>query len=113
MTSPPLEAVVAAGDAVPSIALAALRVAGALAFVVACGWAVLRWRRSMGKLGGGLRVLDRAFLTRGASIAVVAVEGRRLLLGVSAEGVRLLTDLEDDKSAFPELLAQRTESNAR
>jgi flagellar biogenesis protein FliO len=44
--------------------------------------------------GRGLHVLDRVALSREASLAVVEVGGRGLVLGVGAQGVRLLSELD-------------------
>lgn len=44
----------------------------------------------------GLRVVSRAALNRNASVAVVEVEGRRLLVGAGANGVCLLSELPRD-----------------
>ncbi len=52
-------------------------------------------RRASGRGDGpGLRVVDRVGLTRETAIAVVEVGGRGLVVGTSAHGVTLLTELE-------------------
>jgi len=86
--------VATAPEAVPSLAMAAVRMGLALGALILAAWALLRWRNRT--VGGrrDLQVLDRAVLTRGASVALVNVSGRRLLLGVSTNGVNLLTRLE-------------------
>lgn len=83
----------------PSLLGAGLRMLAALALLGAAAWVVLRWRKHNLRNRRDLCVLDRAFLARGAGVALVSVEGRRLLLGVSNDGVRLLTDLERDDPA--------------
>lgn len=84
----------ASPEVVPSLAMAAVRMVLALGVLILAAWALLRWRNRT--VGGrrDLQVLDRAVLTRGASVALVNVSGRRLLLGVSTNGVNLLTRLE-------------------
>jgi flagellar protein FliO/FliZ len=51
--------------------------------------------------GTGLRVLDRTGLSREASVAVVEVGGRALLLGVTAHGVSLLGELDPERLVPP------------
>ena len=83
----------AAPEVAPTLIGASLRMAAGLAVLGAAAWALLRWR---GKLAPGRRplvVIDRAVLSRGANLVLVGVDGRRLLLGVHPEGVRLLKDL--------------------
>jgi flagellar protein FliO/FliZ len=55
-----------------------------------------RFARRAGVRGGGadLHVVERAGLSREASVAVVEVAGRALVVGVTAHGVSLLTELE-------------------
>jgi len=81
-------------ELVPSLLGPALRMLVALTLLVAAAWALLRWQRHGRRGERDLRVIDRASLARGAGLALVRVEGRRLLLGVSNDGVRLLSDLE-------------------
>jgi flagellar biogenesis protein FliO len=81
-------------ELIPSLAGAALRMLAAVALLGAAAWALLRWQRRTGGAKRDLRVLDRTFLARGASLAVVSVADRRLLLGISSDGVRLITDLD-------------------
>jgi flagellar biogenesis protein FliO len=80
-------------DALPSLGWAALRVLGAVGLLGLGAWTLARWSRRVRSEARSLRVLERACLTRGASVALVSVLGRRLLLGVSNDGVRLLSDL--------------------
>jgi len=56
-------------------------------------------RASKGGDGVGLRVVDRVGLTRETAIAVVEVGGRGLVVGTSAHGVTLLTELEPGQLA--------------
>jgi flagellar protein FliO/FliZ len=53
--------------------------------------------------GAGLRVLDRTGLSREASVAVLEVDGRRLVVGVTSHGVSLLTDLTEGPRTAPPL----------
>ncbi|MBZ5637245.1 MAG: flagellar biosynthetic protein FliO [Acidobacteriia bacterium] len=98
--TPAVEALAAAPAAAPSLLGAALRMVGALVLLGVSAWVVLRWQRNVRGARRQMEVLDRAVLTRGASVAILRVEGRRLLLGVSADGVRLLGDL-DSPSDLP------------
>ncbi len=111
--TPPADAVATVTEAVPSLVGPAIRVGIALALLCAAAWAVLRWHKKVGGPRRQLEVLDRAFLARGASVALVRVGGKRVLLGVSAEGVRLLRDLDPSERALPglaftEVLAEAT-----
>jgi len=60
-------------------------------------------RASVRGPGVGLRVVDRVGLSREAAVAVVAVAGRALVLGITAQNVTVLTELDPQMSA--ELLA--------
>jgi flagellar protein FliO/FliZ len=77
------------------------RVTLALVVVVALAMLAARAARRAGVrgAGAGLRVVDRTGLTREASIAVVEIAGRGLVLGVTARGVTLLTELDPDQLA--------------
>jgi flagellar protein FliO/FliZ len=91
--TPQPDAWIAAQDAAPPLFGAALRVLAGLALLVAASWALLRWRRRVEQTERRLAVVDRASLSRGASVALLRVDGRHLLVGVAADGVRLLRDL--------------------
>ncbi|MCP3979361.1 MAG: hypothetical protein GY716_08535 [bacterium] len=97
----------------PSLVGVVLRLLGVLALVVGGGWAWMRWRRQAGGTEGGLRVLDRALVSRGASVVLIRVAERRILLGVSPEGVRLITELDADSETrepeFDRVLTATTE----
>jgi flagellar biogenesis protein FliO len=113
--TPPVDALAAVPVAAPSLVGAALRMAAALALMGAAAWAVLRWHRGARASRRQLEVLDRAVLTRGASVAILRVEGKRLLLGVSADGVRLLRDLDTGLPCagdFKAVLAEASERGA-
>lgn len=72
------------------------RVTASLVVVLALAVLAARLARRAGVRGGGagLRVVERTGLSREASVAVVEVAGRGLVLGVTAHGVTLLTELE-------------------
>jgi flagellar biogenesis protein FliO len=90
----------AAGPApAPSLLWAALRVAGMLALLGLGAWLLVK-RRGLQRGIRSIEVLDRAFLSRGASVALLRAGSRRLLLGITAEQVRLLCEL--DGQAAPE-----------
>ena len=70
-----------------------LRVLGSLVLVLGLVAIAARVvRRSRGRAGATMRVLERTGLTREASVAVVEVAGRRLVLGVTAQTVSVLTE---------------------
>ncbi|MEV4514923.1 flagellar biosynthetic protein FliO [Dactylosporangium sp. NPDC049525] len=74
----------------------ALRVLCSLTAVFVLLWALARLaRRGVGSRGAGvLTVLARQQLSRGASVAVIKVADRALVLGVSDAGVSLLADAD-------------------
>jgi flagellar biogenesis protein FliO len=85
-----------AGDpgAATSLVGAALRIAGVLLLLCGCAWAWLHWQRRSGKGSRReLKILDQAHFNRSASVALINASGHRFLLGISADGVRLITDL--------------------
>src|SRR6185295_7627431 len=79
---------------VPSLWGAALRLVLAVLLLAAAAGAWLWWQRRLKTGSRHLEILDRAMLGRGVGVALLSVDGRRLLIGVSTEGVRLLRDLE-------------------
>jgi flagellar biogenesis protein FliO len=59
-----------------------------------------RWsQRGNGTSRSGMRVVARVGVARGASVAVVAVGRRHLVVGASEHGVRLLRELDDEDVA--------------
>jgi flagellar protein FliO/FliZ len=58
-------------------------------------------RRMGGSNASVVRLVGRQSLGRTSSVAVVAVGGRTLVLGVTEAGVRLLTELEADEVEWP------------
>lgn len=79
-----------------------LRLAVSLGVVLGLFWLVARTGAK--KLGGSralLRVHGRQSLSRTASVAVVEVGSRVLVVGVSEGGVRLLTELDPEDIAEP------------
>lgn len=83
-----------------------LRVVLSLAVVLGILWFITN---KAGRRAGGrtrlVRVAGRQALSRTASLAVVEVADRVLVLGVSDAGVRLLTELDPEQIAEPELAA--------
>lgn len=77
-----------------------LRVIFSLAVVLVLMWGLARLVRKPlgGRRAGGLAVLTRQGLSRGASVAVVRVDDRALVLGVTEANVTLLA--ETDLAAF-------------
>jgi flagellar biogenesis protein FliO len=90
----PADPLVLAPDAVPSLWGATLRLALVAALFLGMAAAWWFWQRRVRRPLRQLEVLDQAFLGRGVSVALLSVADRRLLVGVSSEGVRLLRDLE-------------------
>ena len=101
-------------EAAPSLVGAAVRIGAVLLLLFGGALAWMHWQRRGRGARRRLEVLDRVMLARGASVALLRVEGHRLLVGVSAEGVRLIRRLDDavtDEPApgatrFPEVLAR-------
>lgn len=77
--------------------LLGLRVALSLAVVLAVLWFIARQLNGKGAVTRKvpITVLGRQNLNRRASMTVVEVGGRTLVLGVTEAGVRLLTELDD------------------
>lgn len=94
----------------------ALRSLAAIAFVLGlmavCAW--LLKRGAFGTLGrrapSAVRVETAVPLGDRRSLMVVAVEGRRLLLGVTPQQVTLVTELDGSAPAFADSLARASES---
>lgn len=74
----------------------AVQVVASLVVVLLLVVVVGRFARRAGVRGegAGLRVVERVGLTRETAVAVVEVGGRLLVVGTSAHGVSLLTELE-------------------
>jgi flagellar protein FliO/FliZ len=72
------------------------RVVASLVVVVALAVLAARFARRAGVRSGGagLQVVERTGLTREASVAVVEVADRTLVVGVAPHGVTLLAELE-------------------
>jgi flagellar biogenesis protein FliO len=109
LTDPQAGAVPVAG----TLWVAGLRLSLAVAVLAVAAGLWLHWQRRSRGATRQLEVLDRAFLARGVSVALLRVGGRRLLVGVSGEGVRLIRDLEAGPTSacgasFVEALAEAT-----
>jgi flagellar biogenesis protein FliO len=104
--SAPLDALALSNDAAPSLVWAAIKTAATLAGLGAMAWVLLRWQKTGKRAKRHLEVIDRAVLGRGASVALLRVCGKRVLVGVGGDGVRLLRDLDPGASdaAFGEVL---------
>ena len=87
---------VAGGDA----ATAALRALTVVA-VLGLGAAVLRRRRTRTTVPSVVSVVESHMLTRDTGVAVLAAEGRRLLVGFGPGGAALLRDLDEHTEAVP------------
>jgi flagellar protein FliO/FliZ len=69
----------------------------ALVLVLGVMWALARWARKPMGIGKGERVmtvLARQQLSRSSSVAVLKLMDRALVLGVTEQGVQLLTETE-------------------
>jgi flagellar biogenesis protein FliO len=84
----------------PSVLTALGRLLPSLALVLAGLWLV-RWWFGRGRGGPSvpLRVVGRAGLIKGAAVAVVAIDGRRFLVGAGERGVTLLAELDTEPLA--------------
>lgn len=81
---------------------AAVRALLALGGLIALGaFAIWFQRRQRGGVKR-IRISDRLLLTRGSSILLLDVEGKRLLVGVTPEAIRLITPLEESLESLPE-----------
>ena len=114
----PLTDTAGAPDLIPGVVGAAIRIVLILALVGAGAWVVLRWHGRGRKTRQDLQVLDRAFLARGTSVVLVGVAGKRLLVGASESGVRLLADLGPEQRVprareFDKLLTEVSEDKRR
>lgn len=78
----------APGDLAPAAVRAATAVGGIGALV-----ALSRSRRRGGQPAAAVAVVETRALGREAGVAVLRVDGRRLLVGFGPAGVRLLSDL--------------------
>jgi flagellar biogenesis protein FliO len=85
-----------------------LRVIVSLAVVVGLLVLAARFARKQGLAGlrptadwARVEVLSRQTLGRASQVAVIRVTGRVLLLGVTDQGVRVLTELEPREDAVP------------
>lgn len=87
-----------------------LRVVVSLGVVLGLFWTVARLgsRKLGGRERGLVRVRTRQSLSRTASLAVVEVGARVLVVGVSDAGVRLLTELDPDELLTEELVAEES-----
>jgi flagellar biogenesis protein FliO len=91
--NPATEALSSTVQAAPSLFGAALRIGVVTAALVFLLWLLGRHSRGL-RRAKRLEILDRAVLGRAASVALIRVDESRLLVGVSAEGVRLLRELD-------------------
>ncbi len=101
---PGTEAVPIPAAEIPSLVGPSLRLAGALALFLVAAFVFVKWRKRFVAASRRLEVLERIALTRGASLVLVRADGERLLVGVSAEGLRLLRKLPTPP---PEAVAAR------
>lgn len=97
-----------AGAAGPDLVPSVWRMMGALAIVLALlaalAW-VLRRQQAVRRTGRGLGIESALSLGERRSLAIVTVEGRRLLLGLAPSSVTLLTELQPLPS-FDEAVAR-------
>jgi flagellar protein FliO/FliZ len=80
-----------------------IRIVFSLLIVFGLLWGLAKLaRRPLAGRSGALTVIARQQLSRSASVAVVRVADRALVLGVSDSGVSLLADADADLFAFAE-----------
>lgn len=81
--------------------MTAVRVIGAVVIVLVLVALSARAARRAGVRGpgAGLRVIDRAGLSREASVAVVEVAGRAFVVGVTSHSVNVLSELDAEALA--------------
>lgn len=79
------------------------RLLPSLALIVGALLLVRRWSQRGGarRAAGGVRVLARTGLSRGAVVAVVAVGSRHFLVGATDREVSLLGELDEGELAAP------------
>jgi flagellar protein FliO/FliZ len=96
-------------------ALLVVRVVLSLGLVLTLMWFIARRvnRRPAPTRGVAVDVVGRRSLGRRAGVAVVEVEGHRLVLGVSEAGVRLVADLGDVPDPAPAVRAVPSPRTAR
>ena len=80
---------------------AALRAVGALVALIALGAFAIWFQRRQRGGERRIRIQERLMLNRGSSIVLLDVDGRRLLVGITPEAIRLITPME---SAFEQAL---------
>lgn len=80
-------------EAAPSLLSAGLRAGGMILALIALaiGWIV--WQRRSRGGERRMKIEDRLVISRAASVVLMEVDGQRLLVGVSPEGIRLLQSL--------------------
>lgn len=104
------------GAAGPDLVPSVWRTLGALAVVLALlgalAW-LLRRQQTMRRSGRGMGVESALPLGERRSIAIVAVEGRRLLLGLAPNGVTLLTELQPVPETFDDAIGRATGTEAQ
>ncbi|GLY27001.1 flagellar biosynthetic protein FliO [Kineosporia sp. NBRC 101731] len=70
-------------------------VGGLIVVLVSIGLVARIARRAHGENGGsGLKIVERIGLSREANLAVIEISDRKLLLGVTAQGVTMLADID-------------------
>lgn len=80
----------------PDVLTAGLRVAAMLALLVGGAVIWIVWQRRARMSGRrSLSVVDRLGLGRSASVVLLSVDGRRMLVGISPEGIRMLRVLPE------------------
>ncbi len=93
-----------------NLALLGRVMGGLLVVLVLIGLIARVARRTHGqKATSGLRVIDRVGLSREANLTVIEVANRVLLLGVTAQGVTMLADLDVDLEVAAAQDAARTD----
>lgn len=97
----------AQGAALGTAALlrAGLSLALVVALIALCAWLLRRFGGAQLGNGGQLQLLASLPLSQRERLALVEVDGRRLLLGIAPGQVSLLKDCGEGESTSPELTA--------
>lgn len=102
--------IVAGPELVPPVWKAAAALAVVLALLVGLGW-LLRRSQLLGRVRKPMTIESALSLGERRSLAIVTVEGRRLLLGLAPNHVSLVTELGNAPS-FDEAVARAIQGPA-
>ncbi len=79
-----------------------LSLAGVIGLIIMLFYALKKLNRRVSTANGNrMRVLDRINLGRDGMLLVVSVEGKMMLIGVTAQNITLLTELHGSEKDYP------------